>query len=84
MWCGGSAPRSASRSHGAKCLTTNRPWEGTNMPAALISVMDKKERARYGKQMDELVKLLRKNNEQVSRMAALMEKLLKAMGAGAQ
>jgi len=46
--------------------------------------MDKKERARYGKQMDELVKLLRKNNEQVSRMAALMEKLLKAMGAGAQ
>jgi len=46
--------------------------------------MDAKERARYAKQMDELVKLLRKNNEQVAKMDALMEKLVKAMGAGAQ
>ncbi len=54
------------------------------MPAALISLMDEKERARYGKQMDELVKLLRKNNEQVTKMAVLMERLVKAMGAAAQ
>jgi hypothetical protein len=60
------------------------PMGGMNMPAALISVMDAKERARYAKQMDELVKLLRKNNDQVTKMAALMEKLVKAMGASAQ
>ncbi|MFZ1886410.1 MAG: hypothetical protein WAU33_00155 [Candidatus Binataceae bacterium] len=51
------------------------------MPAALISVMDVKERTRYAKQMDELIKLLRKNNEQVTKLAMLMEKMVKAMGA---
>ena len=51
------------------------------MPAALMSVMDAKERAGYAKQMAELVKLLRKNNEQVSKMTALLEKLVKATGA---
>ncbi|MGC1678551.1 MAG: hypothetical protein WA740_13575 [Candidatus Binataceae bacterium] len=51
------------------------------MPAALISVMDVKERTRYAKQMDELIRLLRKNNEQVTKLAALMEKMVKAMGA---
>lgn len=54
------------------------------MPAALISVMDAKERSRYAKQMDELVKLLRKNNEQVTKLTSLMEKLVKALGAGTQ
>jgi hypothetical protein len=51
------------------------------MPAALISVMDVKERTRYAKQKDELIKLLRKNNEQVTKLAMLMEKMVKAMGA---
>ncbi|HVA77275.1 MAG TPA: hypothetical protein VNF27_05240 [Candidatus Binataceae bacterium] len=51
------------------------------MPAALISVMDAKERGRYAKQMDELVKLVRKSNEQMTKMTALIEKLVKAMGA---
>ncbi|MFZ0660600.1 MAG: hypothetical protein WAM05_17910 [Candidatus Binataceae bacterium] len=51
------------------------------MPAALMSVMSFKERSRYAKQMDELVKLLRKNNEQVTKLTALMEKMVKAMGA---
>ncbi|MGB6089156.1 MAG: hypothetical protein WA721_12705 [Candidatus Binataceae bacterium] len=55
--------------------------EETTMPAALISVMDVKERTRYAKQMDELIKLLRKNNEQVTKLAMLMEKMVKAMGA---
>jgi hypothetical protein len=55
--------------------------EETTMPAALMSVMSFKERSRYAKQMDELVKLLRKNNEQVTKLTALMEKMVKAMGA---
>ncbi len=51
------------------------------MPAALISLMDAKERAGYAKLMAELVKLVRKNNEQISKMTALLEKLVKASGA---
>ncbi|MHB8384739.1 MAG: hypothetical protein ACYDC3_20670 [Candidatus Binataceae bacterium] len=54
------------------------------MPAALISVMDIKERTRYAKQMDELIKLLRKNNEQVTKLATMMEKMVKLMAAPGQ
>jgi hypothetical protein len=55
--------------------------EKSIMPAALISLMDAKERAGYAKLMAELVKLVRKNNEQISKMTALLEKLVKASGA---
>lgn len=51
------------------------------MPAAMISLMDKPERDRYAKQMAELVMLMRKNTAQVTRMAALLDKLIKTMGA---
>lgn len=52
------------------------------MPAALISVMDEKERKRVAKQMDDLVQLMRQNNQQVSKLVSLMQTLVKAMGAG--
>lgn len=54
------------------------------MPAALISLMDPKERARYSKQMDELIRLLRKNNEQVTKLTSLMEKMVRTMAGSAQ
>jgi hypothetical protein len=52
------------------------------MPAAIISLMDEKERKRVTKQMDDVVKLLRENTAQVTKLAAAMETLVKAMGGG--
>jgi len=49
------------------------------MPAALISLMDEKERKRVSKQMDDVVKLLRENTAQVTKLAEAMQTLVKAM-----
>ena len=53
------------------------------MPAALISLMDEKERKQVAKQMDDIIKLIRQNNAQVTKLVALMETLAKSMGANA-
>src|SRR5579863_9357805 len=50
------------------------------MPSAIISLMDESERKRVMKQMDDVVKLLRQNTAQVTKLATAMDKLVKAMG----
>jgi hypothetical protein len=52
------------------------------MPAAIIALMDEKERKRVTRQMDDVVKLLRQNTQQVAKMVALMQTMVKAMTAG--
>lgn len=56
---------------------------GDFMPAALISLMDEKERKQVAKQMDDIIKLMRENNAQVTKLVALMQTFLKAMSANA-
>jgi hypothetical protein len=52
----------------------------THMPGGLIApYLTKREKSRYTKQMDQIVKLLRTNNEQVERLIELMERMLKGM-----
>jgi hypothetical protein len=53
------------------------------MPAAIISLMDERERKRVTKQMDDVVKLLRENTQQVAKMVALMQTMVKAMTSSA-
>jgi hypothetical protein len=53
------------------------------MPAALISLMDEKERKQVAKQMDDIIKLMRENNAQVTKLVALMQTFLKTMSANA-
>jgi hypothetical protein len=63
-------------------FATQIPSGGNLMPAAMISLMDEKERKRVTKQMDDVVKLMRQNNQQVSKLVALMQTMVKAMAPG--
>jgi hypothetical protein len=56
---------------------------GNRMPAAVIALMDEKERKRVTKQMDDVVKLLRQNTQQVEKMVALMQTLVKSISGSA-
>lgn len=52
------------------------------MPGAAYALLDKRERAKYSKQMDQVVRLLKQNTDQVAKMTKLLDALVKAMTGG--